>query len=81
LLSKHIKVKIYRTIIFPVILCGCETWSLTLRENRRLSVFEKRVLRKLFDPKRDEVTREWRNLRIEELNGLYSSSNNIRLIK
>jgi hypothetical protein len=55
------KYKIYRTIILPV-LCGCETWSLTLREERRLRVFENRVLRGIFGPKKDEVTREWRKL-------------------
>jgi len=56
LLSKNLKIKIYRTIILPVILYGCETWSLTLREGRRLRVFENRVLRRIFGPKRDEVT-------------------------
>ena len=56
LLSKKLKIKIYRTIILPVVLYGCETWSLTLREERRLSVFENRVLRRVFGPKRDEVT-------------------------
>ena len=58
LLSKMLKIKIYRTIILPVVLYGCETWSLTLREERRLRVFENRVLRRVFGPKRDEVTRE-----------------------
>ena len=56
LLSKMLKIKIYRTIILPVVLYGCETWSLILREERRLSVFENRVLRRVFGPKRDEVT-------------------------
>ena len=58
LLSKKLKIKIYRTtsIILPLVLCGCETWSLTLREERRLRVFENRVLRRVFGPKRDEVT-------------------------
>ena len=56
-------------------LYGCETWSLTLREERRLRVFENRVLRKIFGPKRDEVTREWRKLHNEELNDLYCSPN------
>jgi len=60
LLSKNLKIKIYRTIILPVVLFGCETWSLTLREARRLRVFENRALRRVFGPKRDEVTREWR---------------------
>ena len=58
LLSKNLKIKIYRTIILPVVLYGCETRSLTLREERRLRVFENRVLRRIFGPKRDEVTRE-----------------------
>ena len=60
--SKNVKIKIYRTIILPVDLYGCETWSLTLREERRLGVFENRVLRRIFGPKRDEVTGEWRKL-------------------
>ena len=59
LLSKNLEIKIYRTIILPVVLYGCETWSLTLRKKRRLSVFENRVLRRVFGPKRDEVTGEW----------------------
>ena len=67
LLSKKLKIKIYRTIILPVVLYGCETWTLTLREERRLRVFENRVLRRVFGPKRDEVTGEWRKLHIEEL--------------
>jgi hypothetical protein len=58
LLSKTLKIKIYRTIILPVVLYGCETWSLTLREERRLRVFENRVLRRVFGPKRDEVRGE-----------------------
>ena len=62
LLSKNLKIKIYRNIISPVVLYGCETWSLTLREERRLRVFENRVLRRVFRPKRDEVTGEWRKL-------------------
>ena len=67
LLSKNLKIKIYRTIILPVVLYGCETWSLTLREERKLRVFENRVLRRVFGPKRDEVTGEWRKLHNEEL--------------
>ena len=63
--------KIYMTIILPVVLYGCETWSLTLREERWLGVFEKRVLRRIFGPKMDEVTGEWRKLHNEELNDLY----------
>ena len=62
LLSKTLKIKIYRTIILPAVLYGCETWSLTLREERRLRVFENRVLRRAFGPKRDEVTGEWKKL-------------------
>ena len=70
LLSKKLKIKIYRTIILTVVLYGCETWSLTLREERRLRVFENRVLRRVFGPKRDEVTGEWRKLHNEELRDL-----------
>jgi len=81
LLSKNLKIKIYRTIILPVVLYGCETWSLTLREERRLRVFENRVLSRIFGPKRDEVTGEWRKLHNEELNNLYSSPNIVRVIK
>jgi hypothetical protein len=66
------------TIILPVVLYGCETWSLTLREEHRLRVFEKRVLRRIFGPKRDEVTGEWRKLHNEELHILYSFPNIIR---
>jgi len=61
LLSKNLKIKIYRTIILPDVLYGCETWSLTLMEEHRLRVFQKRVLRRIFGPRRDEVTREWRS--------------------
>ena len=70
MLSKTLKIKIYRTIILPVVLYGCETWSLTLREERRLRVFENRVLKRVFGPKRDEVTGEWRKLYNEELRDL-----------
>jgi hypothetical protein len=62
LLSKNVKIKILRTIILPVLLYGCETWSLTLREEHRLRILDNRVLRKIFGPKRDGVTGEWRNL-------------------
>jgi len=62
LLSKNLKIKIYRTIILPVVLYGCEIWSLTLGEERRPRVFENRVLRRVFGSKRDEVTGEWRKL-------------------
>jgi hypothetical protein len=81
LLSKNIKINIYRTIILPVVLYGCETWSLMLREEHRLRVFENRVLRRTFGPMHDEVTVEWRRLDNEGLNDLYSSPNIIRVIK
>ena len=81
LLSKYIKIKIYRNIILPVVLYGCETWSLTLWDEHRLRVFENRVLRRIFGPKRDGVTGEWRKLHNEELNDLYSSPNIVRVIK
>ena len=71
----------HRTIILPVVLYGCETWSLTLIEERRLRVFENRVLRRMFWLKRDEVTREWRKLHNEELSDLYCSPNIFRVIK
>jgi hypothetical protein len=75
------KITIYKTIILPVILYGCETWSLTLREEHRLRVFENRVLRRIFGPRRDEVTGDWRKLHNEELHNLYSLPNIIRMIK
>jgi len=81
LLAKNLKIKIYRTIILPVVLYGCETWSLTLREERKLRVFETMVLRRIFGPRRDEVTGEWRRLHNEELNDLNSSPNIVRVIK
>jgi len=81
LLSKNLKIKIYRTIILPVVLHGCETWSLTLKEERRLRVSENRVLRRIFGPKRDEVKREWRKLHNEELNDLSCSPNIVQVIK
>jgi len=80
-LSKNLKIKIYRTIILPVVLYGCETWSLILREECRVRVFENRVLRRIFGPKGDEVKREWSKLHNEELNDLYSSPNIFRVIK
>jgi hypothetical protein len=61
LLSKNVKVRMYKTIILSVVLYGCETWSLTLREEHRLKVFENRVLRRIFGPKRVEVIGQWRN--------------------
>ena len=81
LLSKTLKIKIYRIIILPVVLYGCETWSLTLREERSLHVFENRVLRRVFGPKMDEVTGEWKKLRNEELRDLYSLPNFVRVVK
>ena len=81
LLSKKLKIKIYRTIILPVVLYGCEVWSLTLREECRLRVFLNRVLRRVFGPKRDEVTGEWRKLHNEELSDLYSLPNILRVVK
>jgi hypothetical protein len=72
---------IYKTINSPVVLYGCETWSLTLREGHRLSVFENRVLRTIFGSRRDEMTGDWRKLRNEELHNLYSSPDIIRMIK
>jgi hypothetical protein len=77
LLSKNTKIKIYRSISLPVVLYG--SWSLTLREEHKLTVFENRVLRRIFGPKGDEVTGEWR--RLHELNDLCSSPNIIRVIK
>jgi len=81
LLSKNLKIKIYGTIILPVVLYGCETWSLTLREERSLRVFENMVLRRVFGPKRNEVTGEWRKLHNEELRDLYSLPNTVRVVK
>jgi hypothetical protein len=81
LLSKNIKIRIYKTVILPVVLYGCETWSLTLREEHRLRVFENRVLRRIFGSKRGEVTGDWRKLHNEELHRLYSSPNIIRMMK
>jgi len=81
LLSKNLKIMIYRTIILPYVLYGCETWSLTLREERRLREFENRVLRRISGPMRDEVTKEWRKLHNEAHNDLYYLPNIIRVIK
>jgi hypothetical protein len=74
-------IRIYKSIILPVVLYGCETWSLTLREEHRLRVFENRVLRGIFGPKTKEVTGDWRKLHNEELHNLYSSPSIIRMIK
>jgi hypothetical protein len=81
LLSTNTKIRVYRTIILPVVLYGCETWSLTLREEQRLRVFDNRVLKRIFGPKRDDATGKWRRLCNEELNDLYSSPNIIQVIK
>jgi len=80
-LSKNLKIKIYRTIILPVVLYGCESWSLTLREERKLRVFENMVLRRIFGPRRDEATEELMRFHNEELNDLYSSLNIVWVIK
>jgi hypothetical protein len=77
----ELKFRIYKTIILPVVLYGCDTWSLTVRNEHRLRVFENRVLRRMFGPKRDEMTGEWRKLHNEELPDLYSSPSIIRIIK
>ena len=80
-LSKNIQIEIYRTVILPVVLYGCETWLLTLRKERRLRVFENRVLKRIFGPKRDEITEEWRKLHNEDLNVLYFLPSVVRVIK
>ncbi|KAJ4446922.1 hypothetical protein ANN_13623 [Periplaneta americana] len=81
LLSRNLKVRIYKTVILPVLLYGCETWTLSLREEHRLRVFENKVLRKIFRAKRDGITGEWRKLHNTELHALYSSPDIIRNIK
>jgi hypothetical protein len=81
LLSKNVKVRIYKTIILPVVLYGCETWSLRVREEHKLRAFENRVVRRICGAKRDGVTGEWRKLHYEELHNLYSSPSIIRIIK
>ena len=81
LLSKNIKIKIYRTVILPVVLYRCETWSFTMSEKHRLRVSEKRIVRKISGPKKYNVTGEWRRLYNKELYTLYSSPNNIWVIK
>jgi hypothetical protein len=81
LLSKNLKIRIYKTTILPVVLYGYETWSLTFRDEHRLRVFENRVLRRIIGPKFDEVTGEWRKLHNKELHNLYSSPSIIRIIK
>ena len=81
LLPKNTKIKIYRTIILPVVLYGHETWPLTLGEEHRLRAFENGVLRRIFGPKKGEVTGEWRKLYNEELNDLYCSPSTVRVTK
>jgi hypothetical protein len=78
-LSKNIKIRTYKTIILSVVLYGCETWSLTLRAEHTLRMFENRVLRRIFGPKRDEVTGGWRKFHNEELHKSYSSPSIIRM--
>jgi hypothetical protein len=80
LIPKNLKIKIYKTVILPVVLYGCETWSLTLREKHRLRVFDNTVLRRIFGPKREEDG-SWRKLHNDELHSLYYSPNVIRVIK
>jgi hypothetical protein len=77
----NLKIKIYRIIILPVVLYGCETWSLTLREERRLRLLENRVVRRIFGPKRLMVSGERRKLHNEAFNDLYSSPNIVWVIK
>jgi len=82
LLTKNIKIKIQKkNIILSIVLCGCETWPLTLREECRLRVFENRVMRRILGPKRGEVTGEWRKVHHENLTDVYSSPNIIWVIK
>jgi hypothetical protein len=81
LLTRNIKTRIYKNIIFPVVPYWYDIWSLTLREKHRLRVFENRVPRRIFGPKRDEMTGDWRKLHNEELHNLYFASNIIRTIK
>jgi hypothetical protein len=78
---KNLKIKIYGTTMLPAVWYGCETWSLTLREELRLMVFENRVLRRIFGLKKDEVRGVWRKLHDEELNDLYCSPNRVQVIK
>ena len=81
LIPKNLKIKIYIIEILPVVLYGCETWSLTLRVERRLKVFKNRILRRIFGPKRDEETGDWRKLHNEYLTDFYSSPNIVRVRK
>jgi hypothetical protein len=81
LLSKNIKIRLYKSIILPELLYGCETWSLTLREEHRLKMFVNRVLRRLFGPKRNEVIAGGRKLHNAELYNSYPSPSIVRMIK
>jgi hypothetical protein len=81
LLLKKVKIKIYKTIILPMVLYGCETWCLILREGHRQRVFENRVLWRIFGPRRYEVTEKWRNLHNKDLHDLYSAPSIVRIIK
>jgi hypothetical protein len=80
LISKNLKIKIYKTVILPVVLHVCKTWSVTLGEEHRLRVFENRVLRKIFGPKREEDG-SWRKVHNDVLHDMYSSPNIVRVIK
>jgi hypothetical protein len=80
-MSKNVKIRIYKSVFLPVLLYGCETWSLTLREEHRLRVFENKVRRRIFGSKRDEVTGDWRKLHNEEHHNLCPSPRIIRVIK
>jgi hypothetical protein len=81
LLSRNLKIKIYKNIILPLVLYGCKTWSLTLREEHTLRTFQNRVLRRISEPKKEEVAGGWRRLSYEELHNLYASQNIIKVIK
>jgi hypothetical protein len=81
LVSKNVKIRKYRIIILPVVLYGCETWSLILREECRLRIFEERMLRRIFGPKMDEVTGDWRRLHNKELYALNPSPNIFRVLR
>jgi hypothetical protein len=78
---KNIKIKIYKTVILPVVLYECETWSLTIREENRLGVFENRILRRIYGRLREEMSGGWRKLHNEEHHNLYSSPGIIRMIR